>query len=203
MPKSTLEYIAALGRISCFEIKCPGKEFVRQPEFGCEETHRKVSGTRKKSWRYYGLLDVMRVACGRESQLGHASTDGEDTAVNQGASKLDNTIRLWPIPVVFDGVKPERMLLMSHQTRDAPAALESRCGGAGMSAADTTGRRGSSLYYDADTPSPTSTPNRRPQKLDGDSALRGRPLVGPKWRRLYAIAAQRLRAIESSIGRIE
>ena len=120
----------------------------------------------------------------RGSQLGHASTDGEDTAVNQGASKLDNTIRLWPIPVVFDGVKPERMLLMSHQTRDAPAALESRCGGAGMSAADTTGRRGSSLYYDADTPSPTSTPNRRPQKLDGDSALRGRPLVGPKWRRL-------------------
>ena len=47
----------------------------------------------------------------RESQLGHASTDGEDTAVNQGASKLVNTIRLSPIPVVFDGVKPERMLL--------------------------------------------------------------------------------------------
>ena len=92
---------------------------------------------------------------------------------------------------------------MSHQTRDAPAALESRCGGAGMSAADTTGRRGSSLYYDADTPSPASTRIRRPQKLDSDSALRGRPLVGPKWRRLYAIAAQRLRAIESSIGRIE
>ena len=59
------------------------------------------------------------------------------------------------------------------------------------------------MYYDADTPSPTSTPNRRPQKLDSDSALRGRPLVGPKWRRLYAIAAQRLRAIESSIGRVE
>ena len=84
-------------------------------------------------------------------------------------------------------------------TRDAPAAFESRCGGAGMSAADTTGSRGSFFgwYYDADTPSPTSTPNRRPQKLDGDSALRGRPLVGPKWRRLYAIAAQRLRAIEA------
>ena len=134
----------------------------------------------------------------RESQLGHASTDGEDTAVNQGASKLDNTIRLWPIPVVFDGVKPERMLLMSHQTRDAPAALESRCGGAGMERRRHNWTPGLffSWYYDADNPSPTSTPNRRPQKLDGDSALRGRPLVGPKWRRLYAIAAQRLRAIE-------
>ena len=33
--------------------------------------------------------------------------------------------------------------------------------------------------------------------------LRGRPLVGPKWRRLYAIATQRLRAIERSIGRVE
>ena len=125
--------------------------------------------------------------------------------MNQGASKLDNTIRLWPIPVVFDGVKPERMLLMSYQTRDAPAALESRCGGAGMSAADTTGRRGSSLVGIMTPTLPVRHPRRirRPQKLDGDSALRGRPLVGPKWRRLYAIAAQRLRAIESSIGRIE
>ena len=54
-------------------------------------------------------------------------------------------------------------------------------------------------------PSPTSTPNSAASeaRLDGDSALRGRPLVGPKWRRLYAIAAQRLRAIERSIGRIE
>jgi hypothetical protein len=99
----------------------------------------------------------------RESQLGHASTDGEDTAVNQGASKLDNTIRLWPIPVVFDGVKPERMLLMSHQTRDAPAALESRCGGAGMSAADTTGRRGSSLVG---IMTPT-LPVRHPRRIGG------------------------------------
>ena len=57
----------------------------------------------------------------RESQLGHASTVGEDTAVNQGVSKLDNTIRLWPIPVVFDGVKPERMLLISHCS-DMPAS---------------------------------------------------------------------------------
>jgi hypothetical protein len=87
----------------------------------------------------------------RESQLGHASTDGEDTAVNQGASKLDNTIRLWPIPVVFDGVKPERMLLMSHQTRDAPAALESRCGGAVMATARCTVDRSSDQSGDGST----------------------------------------------------
>ena len=99
MPKSTLEYIAALGRISCLEIKCPGKEFVRQPEFGCDEAHRKflVHGKVLAVLRAFGRNEG---SPRRESQLGHASNDGEDTAVNQGASKLVDTIRLWPILVV-------------------------------------------------------------------------------------------------------
>jgi hypothetical protein len=138
----------------------------------------------------------------RESQLGHASTDAEDTAVNQGASKLDNTIRLWPIPVVFDGVKPENAVDESSDPGRASRPRKPRCRHERRRHNWTPGLF-FGWYYDADTPSLTSTPNRRPQKLDGDSALRGRPLVGPKWRRLYAIAAQRLRAIESSIGRIE
>jgi hypothetical protein len=95
MPKSTLEYIAALGRISCLEIECPGKNLF--------DTLNLAVMKRTESFYTEKVLAAFGRNEGsprRESQLGHASTDGEDTAVNQGASKLVDTIRLWPILVV-------------------------------------------------------------------------------------------------------